>query len=161
MNSDKFIFVSVKNQKLYCYSSKRLLGSYQVSTSKNGLGELRNSECTPRGWHKIHAVIGKGAAINSVFVARELTGEIYGPLLSCQFPHRDWILTRIIQLAGLEKGRNQDGQVDTLSRYIYLHGIPETTDIAVPGSHGCIRMHNRDLVKLAKWVTVGALVCIE
>ena len=163
MNSklDQFILIQSLPQRMHCYFADELYRSYSISTGKNGLGELSGSECTPRGWHLIHQIIGVECAPNSVFVGRLWTGEIYSEQLASQFPERDWILTRILQLEGMEPGRNKGGCVDTLSRYIYLHGTPDTTLLGVPGSHGCVRMRNEDVVELANWVRVGTRVCIE
>ena len=144
-----------------CFEQDTLVKSCLISTAKNGLGEQMGSGRTPRGWHRIHSIIGIEAQMNSVFVSRKWTGEIYSPELAAAFPDRDWILTRILQLDGLEPGRNKNGQVDSLNRYIYIHGTPATTDIRKPGSHGCIRMHNKDMVDLANWVLVDTQVCIE
>lgn len=156
----KFIYVSLKKQQLSCYDDQVLYKKYPVSTAKNGAGEEQGSQCTPRGWHQIHALIGREAAVNSVFVGRRWTGELYNPELMTQFPGRDWILTRIIQLDGLEVGRNKNGSVDSLARYIYIHGTPDNTDLSKPGSHGCIRMRNSDIIELVEWVSVGVGVCI-
>ena len=76
-------------------------------------------------------------------------------------PGRDWILTRILQLEGVEPGRNQGGQVDSLARYIYIHGTPDTTNLGVPGSRGCIRMRNQDIIELFDKVEVGTRVFLE
>lgn len=159
--NNKIIFISADKQEMTCFEHDKLLFKYQVSTGKNGLGEKINSECTPRGWHKVHSVIGFENAINSVLVARKWTGEIYTDSLAKQFPDRDWILTRIIQLDGLEPGRNKSGDVDTLSRYIYIHGTPDSTPLGTPGSHGCIRMKNKEIIDLAAWVTTDTLVYIQ
>ena len=148
-------------QKMHCYIGKDLYKIYTISTGKNGLGEQSGSECTPRGLHRIHHVIGLHHAVNSVFVAREWTGEYYSPELAAQYPTRDWILTRILQLDGLEEGYNRGGNVDSLSRYIYIHGTPDSTALGVPGSHGCIRMRNSDIIELASWVQVGTCVYIK
>lgn len=161
MNIDKFIYISTKAQRLDCFEQNVLRKSCFISTAKNGLGEQMGSQQTPRGWHRIHSVIGMDADINSVFVARKWTGEIYSPGLADKFPDRDWILTRILQLDGLEPGRNKHDQVDSLQRYIYIHGTPDTTDIFTPGSHGCIRMRNNDMIDLANWAVVDTRVCIE
>ncbi len=158
---DKFIFVSIRNQNLQCFEHQQLIDSYAVSTAKNGQGEQMGSECTPRGWHQVHAIIGQNAVLNSVFVGRVWTGEVATPALVAAFPQRDWILTRIIQLDGLEVGRNKEGHVDTLSRYIYIHGTPDNVSFERPNSHGCIRMHNHAVVALANWVSVGTPICIE
>lgn len=148
-------------QKMLCYEHEQLKKTYSISTGKNGLGEIKNSECTPRGWHCVHRVIGQGNLINSVFVAREWTGEIYSPELHQQFPDRDWILTRIIQLDGMEQGYNKGGEVDSLERYIYIHGTPDSTPLGIPGSRGCIRMRNSDVIELADWICVETLVYIQ
>ncbi len=161
MSPKKFIYISTKKQRMDCFEEDTLVKSCLVSTAKNGLGEQMGSERTPRGWHRIHSIIGQEAQMNSVFVGRKWTGEIYSPELAAAFPGRDWILTRILQLDGLEPGRNKNGQVDSLSRYIYIHGTPDATDIRKPGSHGCIRMHNQDMVDLANWVVIDTSVCIE
>jgi L,D-transpeptidase YbiS len=132
--------------------------SYSVSTSKHGAGELRGSLQTPRGRHVIRAKIGAGAPANAVFRGRRLTGEIYTPELKAQFPARDWILTRILWLSGTEVGRNRLGNVDTMRRYIYIHGMPDSEPLGVPGSIGCIRMRNGDLVELFDLVPAGTAV---
>ncbi len=131
-----------------------------VSTAKNGAGEGRGSECTPRGRHVIRAKIGAGAPINSVFVARRPTGEIYSPGLRALYPERDWILTRILWLSGLEPGRNRLGTVDTMWRYIYIHGAPDEDPMGIPSSHGCIKMRNTELLTLFDLVAPGTPVDI-
>jgi lipoprotein-anchoring transpeptidase ErfK/SrfK len=119
-----------------------------------------NSECTPRGRHIVRARIGAGLPIGSVFVGRRPTGEIYSEELASQFPGRDWILTRILWLRGLEPGRNRFGEVDSMRRYIYIHGTPDDQPMGVPRSHGCIRMRNDDIVDLFDDVPAGAVVDI-
>ncbi len=159
--NDAYILIDAATQSLHCYQNNTLWKSYSVSTGKNGLGEQQGSECTPRGWHSVHAIIGRHHPENSVFVARQWTGELYSSALAAMHPNRDWILTRIIQLDGLELGRNRGGDVDTLSRYIYLHGTPRETQLGVPGSRGCVRMANADIIELAEWVSVGTRVCVQ
>ncbi len=141
-----FIYIATEQQEMVCYDNDELVNTYSVSTGKNGVGEQNGSECTPRGWHKVHSIIGLENQANSVFVSRIWTGEMYSKELAEQFPNRDWILTRILRLEGLEPGRNQGGEVDTLNRYIYLHGTPDTTQLGIPGSRGCIRMRNTEII---------------
>ena len=157
----KIIFISIPQQEMTCFENDNLVFTYPVSTGKNGAGEQKNSECTPRGWHKVYSKIGMDLEPNSVLVAREWTGELYTPELAQQFPGRDWILTRIFQLDGLEPGRNQGGDVDSLERYIYIHGTPDTTVLGTPGSRGCIRMRNHDIIELGNWITTDTLVYIK
>lgn len=161
MKKNKIIFISAPKQRMTCFEEDKLICEYSVSTGKNGLGEKINSECTPRGWHRVYSIIGTENAPDSVFVGRKWTGEIYSEDLAAQFPERDWILTRIIQLDGMEPGRNRGGDVDSLSRYIYIHGTPDSTELGRPGSHGCIRMNNNDMIDLASWVTQDTLVYIQ
>jgi L,D-transpeptidase YbiS len=133
---------------------------YSISSAARGAGERMNSECTPRGWHVVRAKIGAGAPLNSVFVGRRPTGEIYSPALRGRHPDRDWILTRILWLSGLERGKNRLGDVDSMRRYIYIHGAPDDEPIGAPSSHGCVRMRNRDVVELFERVPVGTRVNI-
>ena len=121
---------------------------YSVSTSKSGAGEKNGSFCTPRGRHIVRAKIGAGQPANAVFVRRRPTGEIWSPELDARYPGRDWMLTRILWLSGCEVGKNRLGDVDTMRRYIYIHGSPDTAEMGRPGSIGCVRMRNRDIVEL-------------
>ena len=132
-----------------------------VSSATNGPGERMHSGCTPRGRHVIRALIGAGAPLNTVFVGRRPTGERYGPALRERHPQRDWILTRILWLSGLEPGRNRLGDVDTMRRFIYIHGAPDDVPMGVPGSHGCVRMRNADVIALFDRVRAGTRVLIE
>ena len=141
--------------------SGRLLKRYSISSAKNGVGEFNGSFCTPRGRHIIRAKIGAGQPFNTVFVERRATGEVYSPELARNFPGRDWILTRILWLSGCERGYNRMGHVDTMRRAIYIHGSPDTADMGKPGSRGCVRMHNRDIVELFDLVPVGTAVEIR
>jgi L,D-transpeptidase YbiS len=147
------IRVSVAAQSMTVFAdSGEILRQYPVSTAAAGAGEISGSFQTPRGKHIIRAKIGAGQPANAVFVRRRPTGEIWTPELYAAFPGRDWILTRILWLSGCEAGRNRQGCVDTMRRYIYIHGTPEITDMTTPGSHGCIRMRNADLVELFELV---------
>lgn len=157
----QLIIIKIASQVLHCYENDVLSHRYSVSTGKNGAGEQMGSERTPRGWHQIDSIIGLENEINSVFVARVWTGEIYTDKLAQKFPERDWILTRILRLDGMELGRNKGGQVDSLERYIYIHGTPDCTPLGIPGSHGCIRMRNIDVISLANWAKIGTRVYIE
>jgi lipoprotein-anchoring transpeptidase ErfK/SrfK len=104
--------------------------------------------------------IGANCPVGAVFRGRRWTGEVYSPALGVAQPQRDWILTRILWLTGTERGRNRGGNVDTLRRFIYIHGCPPTEPMGVPRSHGCIRMRDADLVALFDAVSVGTPVDI-
>ena len=132
-----------------------------ISSAKNGTGQQRGSFCTPLGRHIVRAKIGAGQPVNTVFVRRRPTGEIYTPELSRLFPKRDWILTRILWLSGCEPGYNRLGPVDTMRRYIYIHGTPDSVEMGKPGSIGCIRVANHDLLELFEKVPVGTEVDIS
>ena len=139
----------------------RVLEVNQTETgAKHGAGELKGSHKTPRCRHVIRAKVGTDAAPNTVFVGRRPTGEVYTPQLRRRFPQRDWILTRILWLSGTEVGRNRLGNVDTMRRYIYIHGMPDTEPLGVPGSIGCVRMRNADLIELYDLVPAGTVVDI-
>lgn len=155
------IKINISKQLLTLENDNCILQSCLISTATNGSGELKDSEKTPRGWHEIHAKIGEGCLPNIVFVARQPTGEIYSSEFAKQFPGRDWILTRILWLTGLEEGKNLSGAVDTLQRYIYIHGSPDSAQMGKPASRGCIRMRNQDMIDLFDKVAVGTKVLIE
>lgn len=154
------IEISIGEQRLRYWERDELVMDVPVSTAKNGPGERKGSECTPRGEHVVRARIGAGAAPDTVFVGRRPTGEIYSRELAERFPNRDWILTRILWLSGREVGRNRLGDVDTMRRYIYLHGTPDHVPMGVPGSHGCVRMRNGDIIALFDRVAAGTRVFI-
>lgn len=135
--------------------------SYPVSTALNGPGEHQSTGCTPRGRHYVRAMVGAGAPANTVFIARRPTGELYSEYLAHQFPERDWILSRIIWLCGLESGKNRGSGVDSFRRFIYIHGTPDTEPMGVPRSHGCIRMRNTDVIDLYDRVWPGMPVTIR
>lgn len=156
------ISINIKLQHLDLLDDKgKLIKRYSISSAKNGVGEQNGSFRTPRGRHVVRAKIGAGQPVNTVFVERRPTGETYTPELARQNPGRDWILTRILWLSGLERGYNRLGKVDTMRRAIYIHGSPDTADMGKPGSRGCIRMHNRDIVELFDLVPVRTVVEIR
>jgi len=157
----QYLHISIAKQQLTLIDNDGRDSVYLVSTAKNGVGEMMGSECTPTGWHNIRAKIGESQPINAVFIGRRPTGEIYSPDLMVQFPQRDWILTRILWLGGLEAGKNRYGKVDSTWRYIYIHGCPDELMTGVPDSHGCIRMKNSDVADLFDKVSVGLKVLIE
>lgn len=159
--SQRVIYVSLDSQRLVLRDGHECVIDAAISTARNGAGEVRDSECTPRGWHEVVEMIGAGCPVNTVFVGRRPTGEIYTPALGAREQGRDWILTRILWLGGLEAGCNRDGDVDTRGRYIYIHGSPDEVAMGRPGSRGCIRMHNRDILQLFDEVGVGTRVLIE
>ncbi len=159
--ADSYLYISIAKQQLNVVSNKEANKVYSVSTAKNGAGEKMGSECTPIGWHKIRVKIGDSTPLNSVFVGRRATGEIYSPQLGVEYPERDWVLTRILWLGGLEPRKNRYGEVDSTWRYIYIHGCPDELMLGKPESHGCIRMKNKDVVDLFDRVEVGLKVLIE
>jgi lipoprotein-anchoring transpeptidase ErfK/SrfK len=156
-----YLDIDIASQQLTIYTNGNKVQCYPVSTAKNGAGELMGSECTPTGWHRIRAKIGAGQPLNAVFTGRRPTGEIYSADLGKQNPQRDWILTRILWLGGLEPGKNRYGKVDTTWRYIYIHGCPDELLTGKPDSHGCIRMKNADVLDLFNRVNVGVKVYIH
>lgn len=147
------IEISIPNQTLELFGDAgEPLRRYSVSTAAKGAGELNGSNCTPRGRHIVRAKVGAGATVNTVFVRRRPTGEVWSPELAAEFPGRDWILTRILWLSGCEPGINRLGAVDTMRRYIYIHGSPDSVPMGAPGSIGCVRMRNSDIVELFELV---------
>jgi lipoprotein-anchoring transpeptidase ErfK/SrfK len=152
---DADIIIDLQQQQMRL---PKLNKHYVISTGKNGIGEQENSGMTPRGWHCVANKFGYDLSENTVFIARQATGEIYSPELAAEFPNRDWILTRILWLAGLEQGFNRGEGCDTYQRYIYIHGTPDTEPMGIAQSHGCIRMRNKDILELFELIPEQALV---
>ena len=156
------IGISIQHQALTLFDNfGGVKAKYPVSTAANGAGCEKDSGCTPLGAHIVRAKIGAGVQANTVFVGRRPTGEICTPELKAQYPNRDWILTRILWLSGTEIGFNRLGNVDTMQRYIYIHGTPDSTDMGAVGSHGCVRMRNADVIELFDLVEAGTEVFIS
>lgn len=156
------IIIDTKTQQLFLKNTAdKMIAQYPISSAKNGLGEKQGSEKTPRGKHIVVEKIGEDKPIFTVFRARVPTGELYSAELEKQFPDRDWILSRILWLSGTEAGFNCGGDVDTKSRYIYIHGTNDEKNIGIPNSHGCIRMRNQDVIALFDQVSVEEVVLIN
>ena len=158
---DHYLHISLSDQRLTLWQDGEAVLSYAVSTALNGAGERNGSGQTPRGWHRIRARIGAGCAPGTVFVGRRPTGECYSPALAEAHPERDWILSRILWLCGNEPGKNRLGDVDSMRRYIYIHGCPDTEPMGEPRSHGCVRMRNADIIELFDRLPAGLPVLIE
>lgn len=156
----RWIEIDLGRQELRLHGAGAMR-QWPVSTARNGAGERHGSGCTPRGEHRVRIKIGQGCAADTVFVARRPSGEHYSDALAASAPQRDWILARILWLTGCECGRNRGGDCDTLRRFIYIHGCPDTAPLGVPLSHGCIRMRNAHLIELFDLVDNGTRVLIS
>ncbi len=160
----KQVVINIATQRLVLYREDVAVSSYLISTAKNGIGSQQDSGRTPLGRHIIADKIGGDYPINTVFVGRVATGERYDEELGRQHPKRDWILSRILWLKGLDAGinlgSNDKGGCDTYQRYIYIHGTPDSEPMGVPLSHGCIRMRNEDIIELYQQVDEGTPVTV-
>jgi len=156
--------INIAQQTLTLFQAHTEVCCYPISTAKNGIGSQQDSGRTPLGAHVIAQKIGNNEPINTVFIGRLATGEIHSATLSAQHPERDWILSRILWLSGLEaginKGNNSQGGCDTYERYIYIHGTADNEPMGVPRSHGCVRMRNQDIIELFAQVDEGTPVFI-
>jgi L,D-transpeptidase YbiS len=157
----RWIHISIAAQQLELMDASGGLRRYPVSTSRRGAGERAESGCTPRGEHEIRSMIGAGKPLGAVFVGRRPTGEVCNPERLAAEPERDWMLTRVLWLRGREVGRNRLGEVDTMRRFIYIHGTPHVAELGTPASHGCIRMRNEDVVDLFDRVALRMRVVID
>ena len=162
MHTEKLLIqVSIEEQRLRLLDNGKPVMDTLVATASKGPGEVMHSECTPRGWHRVRARIGDECPSGKVFVGRRPTGEIYTPALKAAEPERDWMLTRSLWLCGMEPGNNRFGNVDSMRRYIYIHGCPDEDVMGVPSSHGCVKMRNNEVIELFDRVAVGTRVLIQ
>jgi L,D-transpeptidase YbiS len=157
----RWIRINLGAQLLDLLEGDVVLSTYPISTATNGSGERVGSGQTPRGLHEVRELIGDGTPSGAVFVGRRWTGEVCTPELQAGNPERDWMLSRLIWLAGLEVGKNCGGDVDTFARYIYIHGTPDSEPVGEPRSHGCFRMRNADVIALFDMIDAGTLVRID
>ncbi|SES21357.1 L,D-transpeptidase catalytic domain [Vreelandella subterranea] len=153
--------IDAHSQRLRAWQGDMCRHECDISTGRQGLGNQQGSGQTPLGWHYIRAAIGADAPENAVFKGRRWTGEVFNAELAAAFPERDWILTRILWLCGLEPGINRGGQVDSQRRYIYLHGTPPDQPMGQPASHGCVRLRNADLLWLFEHAVPGTPVWLH
>ncbi|HIK77007.1 MAG TPA: L,D-transpeptidase, partial [Gammaproteobacteria bacterium] len=114
------ISISIIHQRLYLKTETQSR-EYIIATSKHGPGEEKNSYCTPRGQHLIRAKIGTGQPLGQIFKRRRPTGTVFSADIN-DLNGGDWVLTRILWLSGTEIGKNRLGNVDSMQRYIYIHG---------------------------------------
>ncbi len=149
-NRNKMI-VSVSDQKLLLVRDGTPVKAYKISTSKFGVGDRPNSNCTPLGRMQVAKKIGGNVPIGSVFKNRRPTGEVIKP----NAPGRDPVVTRIMWLTGTES-RNQNA----FRRTIYIHGTPEERRLGSPASFGCIRMGSKDVADLYNRIGTGADVFV-
>ncbi len=154
------IQVDLGRQQLTLFDGERVCRRFRISSARNGAGQQGGSGCTPLGCHRIRAKVGANSRMGAVFVGRRPTGEQYTADLARQHPERDWILSRILWLCGCEPGVNRLGNCDSMQRYIYIHGTPDSEPMGRPLSHGCIRMRNDEVIWLFDQVAVGTPVQI-
>ncbi len=150
-----FLKVVVSEQALYVLRSGTILDRYPVSTSKYGIGNREGSFQTPLGRHRIAKKAGYGAPLGSVLEDRRLTGKVAAIDTGGSGAPRDVITTRVLWLQGLETGVNRGEGIDSLRRFIYIHGTTSEGLIGSPASNGCVRMRNRDVAELFDLVPEG------
>ncbi len=146
------VAITLRDQKLTVIRDGKKVKDYDISTSKFGIGATRGSCRTPTGVHTVTRKVGDGQPKGMVFKGCRPTGEVVG----VNAPGRDPIVTRVIQLTGLE-----DSNRNSHSRRIYIHGTPEERNIGRPASYGCIRMRSNDVLDLYPRVHRGMPVVIE
>ena len=157
---DNLLFVSIENQKMYRIQSKDIIETYDISTSKYGIGNQMGSNKTPTGLHKINSKYGHKTPVNGRMIGRVFYGQIAKIFSDTTTSKTDDITSRILWLEGLENGINKGDNIDSYKRYIYIHGTSEEGRIGIPSSHGCIRMKNKDVIDLFNEVAIGTFVLI-
>jgi L,D-transpeptidase YbiS len=159
--NDDSINLNQFRQKVKQLKNHQVNKSYLISTALKGIGQNKNSFQTPIGTHYIRAKIGKDLPPLSIFEARRPTGRIWNKEDAESYPNQDWVLSRILWLSGKELGVNRLGSLDTMQRFIYIHGTPDESQLGEPLSHGCIRMSNDDVIELFDLVFAGTIVHIN
>ena len=153
--------LDLSTQRLWCWVGQQRVADYPLSSGAAGIGQRDGSGQTPLGWHYVRAAIGAGQPAGAVFRGRRPTGEVFDAALAAEYPQRDWILTRILWLCGLEPGVNRGGSVDSQRRYIYLHGTPPDQPMGTPASHGCVRLRDSALLEVFDFAPPGTPVWLH
>ena len=156
----KYIYVSVKYQRLYLIVNDSTIKKYAISTAKKGIGCIANSNKTPSGLHTIKRKIGDNVPLGGILESRMYTGRVAKILTKKKNAKKDYVTTRVMWLTGEEPGLNKGRNRDSYNRYIYIHGTPEEGFIGEPASHGCIRMKNKDVIELYDVVDEGTPILI-
>ena len=149
------IYISVSEQMLKLLHNNKTKKQYKISTASLGVVQKKDSNKTPLGKHIIMAKIGDKLPKFAVLKGRRFTRKIWSRELDSASDNVDWILTRILWLSGTELGKNRLGDVDSMQRFIYIHGTNEENLLGTPSSHGCVRMANEDIIELFNNVSVG------
>jgi L,D-transpeptidase catalytic domain len=153
------LIVSIADQTVSLFEQNQFVKKLPCSTSRFGIGQTEGSNRTPLGLHRIAEKIGAGEPAGTVFKSRQVIGHTSQP----EFADAK-ITARILWLEGLEsglnKGFNGDVNVDSHTRYIYIHGTADQKSIGQPASHGCIHLADADLIPLFDLLPSGTLVWI-
>ncbi len=157
---DKYMYVSVKHQRLYLIKNDSTIRKYSISTAKKGIGSKANSFKTPPGLHTVKRKIGKDVPYGGIMVSRVYKGNKAKILTSKTKADGDYVTSRIMWLQGEEPGINKGRNMDSYNRYIYIHGTAEEGYIGQPASHGCIRMLNKDVIELFDLIDEGTPILI-
>ena len=156
----EFLFVSIKEQRLYHIKGDFIKKSYIISSSQYGTGSEDGSNKTPLGLHRIKEKYGDDVPIGGRFIERVFYGKISAIYKDGTYSKMDDVLSRILWLEGMEEGVNKGKGIDSYQRYIYIHGTSEEGKLGVPASHGCIRMKNQEIIDLYDQIKIGTLVLI-
>jgi hypothetical protein len=157
---DSYLFVSIRQQRMYHIVNNEVVKVYLISGSKKGVGNKYGSNKTPLGLHSIVEKHGYNAPKGGLMVERNYTGKVLKIHNEKFCVGSDDVTTRVLWLKGEEPGLNQGGNIDSYKRFIYIHGTPEEGLIGVPSSDGCIRMKNNEVIELFGYAYVGMKVLI-
>lgn len=157
---EKYMYVSVKYQRLYLIVNDSTIRKYSISTAKKGIGCKANSNKTPSGLHTIKRKIGEDVPFGGILASRLYTGKTAKILTDKTKADGDYVTSRIMWLQGEEPGLNKGRNMDSYNRYIYIHGTAEEGLIGEPASHGCVRMKNKDVIELFSLVDEGTPILI-
>lgn len=152
----RWLLVDTAAQRATLFVDGREQTAWPVSTAAAGLDARQDSGGTPPGVHRVERKIGDGLNPAAVLVSRRPTGEVWDG----RPDPRDLILGRILTLEGCQDGINRGPGVDSLARYIYLHGTNHENRIGEPCSHGCVRLRPADILALFDLVEAGDPVVI-
>lgn len=155
----RILLVNIGTHTLQFFRDGEIVKSYVISTSRRPPCNTKGSLGTPRGLHEVSERIGAGQPPGMVFKGRVAIGQHFNELANSE-TETNLITTRILWLNGLEDGVNRGGDVDSHSRYIYIHGTNHEDRLGEPLSAGCVLMSNLEMLELYEQVRVRDQVLI-
>lgn len=113
--------------------------SFTISTAEKGFGNKPHSQKTPTGLHQVRKNKMPKGELGSIIKGSRATKTLVKDVKNANNKNKDKLTTAAIFIEGPDTPS---------SRGIALHGTNSENDLGKPKSHGCIRLSNKDILKI-------------